>query len=85
MNVQTNVKNIKYTIFTTERRQQGHVGSKTLHQQNSPVLNWRCRLTHVDLYDGRETVVVLLLLLLQRVNLASNAAAQHIQMILTRE
>ena len=83
MNVQTNVKNIKYTIFTTERRQQGHVGSKTLHQQNSPVLNWRCRLTQVDLYDRRETV--LLLLLLQRVNLASNAAAQHIQMILARE
>ena len=83
MNVQTNVKNIQYTIFTTERRQQGHMGSKTLHQQNSPVLNWRCRLIHVDLYDGRATV--LLLLLLQRVNLASNAAAQHIQMILTRE
>jgi len=22
---------------------QGHAGSKTLHQQNPPVLNWRCR------------------------------------------
>ena len=26
-------------------RQQGHAGSKTLHQQNPPVLNWRCQLT----------------------------------------
>ena len=28
---------------------------------NPPVLNWRCRLTQVDLYNGRKTVVVLLL------------------------
>jgi len=27
--------------------QQGHACSKTLHQQNPPVLNWRCRLTQV--------------------------------------
>jgi len=27
--------------------QQGHAGSKILHQQNPPVLNWRCRLTQV--------------------------------------
>ena len=39
-------------------RQQGHVGSKTLHQENPPVLNWRCRLTQVGLHNGRETVVV---------------------------
>jgi len=26
----------------------------TLHQQNPPVLNWRCRLTQVDLYNGRK-------------------------------
>jgi len=38
--------------------QQGHAGSKTLHQQNPPVLNWRCQLTQVDLYDGRKIVVV---------------------------
>jgi len=30
---------------------QGHAGSKTLHQQNPPVLKWRCRLMHVDLYN----------------------------------
>jgi len=30
--------------------QQGHAGSKTLHQQNPPVINWRCWLTQVDLY-----------------------------------
>ena len=34
------------------------VDSKTLRQQNPPVLNWRCRLTHVDLYNGRKMVVV---------------------------
>ena len=28
-------------------------GSKTLHQQNPPDLNWRYRLTQVDLYNGR--------------------------------
>ena len=38
-------------------RQQGHAGSKTLHQQNPPVLNWMCLLTGVDLYNGRKTVV----------------------------
>jgi len=37
---------------------QGHAGSKTLHQQNPPVLNWRCRLTQVDLYNDNKTVVV---------------------------
>jgi len=35
-------------------RQQGHVNSETLHQQNAPVLNWRCWLTQVDLYNGRK-------------------------------
>jgi len=39
-------------------RHQGHAGSKTLHQQNPPVLHWRCWLTQVDLYNGRKTVVV---------------------------
>jgi len=37
-----------------------HAGSKTLHQQNRPVLNWRCRLARVDLYNGRDTVVVVM-------------------------
>ena len=39
-------------------RQQGHAGSKTLQQQNPPVLDWRCRcrLMQVDLYNGRKTV-----------------------------
>ena len=36
------------------RSQQGHAGSKTLQQQNPPGLNWRCRLTQVDLYNGRK-------------------------------
>ena len=26
-----------------------------MHQQNPPVLNWRCQLTQVDLYNGRKT------------------------------
>jgi len=42
--------------------QQWHAGSDTLHQQNPPVLNWRCQLAQVDLHDGCETVVIVLLL-----------------------
>jgi len=29
-----------------------------VHQQNHPVLNWRRRLTQVDLYNGHKTMVV---------------------------
>ena len=32
-------------------------GSKTLHQQNPPVLNWRCQVIQVELYNGHKTVV----------------------------
>jgi len=39
-------------------RQQGHAGSKTLHQENLPVLNWRCQLMHVCVYDGCEMMDV---------------------------
>ena len=34
------------------------MGSKTLLQQNPPVLNWGCRLTQDVLYNGRKMVVV---------------------------
>ena len=34
--------------------QQRHAGSKTLRQQNPPILNWRYRLTQIDLYNGRK-------------------------------
>jgi len=34
------------------------MGSKTLHQQNSAVINWRCWLMQADLYNGCKTVVV---------------------------
>ena len=34
-------------------RQQGNTGSKPLHQQNPPSVNWRCRLAQADLYNGR--------------------------------
>jgi len=37
---------------------QGNAGSKTLHPHNPSVLNWRCQLMQVDLYNGRKTVVV---------------------------
>ena len=37
---------------------QGHADSKTLHQQNPSVLNWRCQLMQVDLYNGCKTMVV---------------------------
>ena len=41
---------------------QGHSCSKTLHQQNPPVLNWRFRLQQVDLYTGHKTVVVVVVI-----------------------
>ena len=31
---------------------------KTLHQQNPPVLNWKCQLMQVDLCNGCKTGVV---------------------------
>jgi len=34
-----------------------HVGSKTLYQQNPPVLNQRCWLTQADLYNSHRMVV----------------------------
>ena len=37
-----------------------HAKSKTLHQQNPPVLNWKRWLMQADLYNGRKTVVLLL-------------------------
>ena len=39
--------------------QQEHVGSTTLLQQNPPVLNLRCQLTQVVLYNGCKTIVVI--------------------------
>jgi len=32
--------------------QHGHVGSKTLHQLNRPLFNWRRQVTQADLYNG---------------------------------
>jgi len=43
-------------------RQQLHASSKTLLQQNSPVLNWGCQLTQVLLYSGHKMVVLLILI-----------------------
>jgi len=36
---------------------QGHADSKTLHQQILQFLTLRCRLIQIDLYNGHETVV----------------------------
>jgi len=41
--------------------QQGHAGSKTLHQQNPPV-NWMCQLTQVNVFNGHETVMVVVVI-----------------------
>jgi len=43
-------------------RQQGHVDSKTLLQQNSPFLNRLCRLMQVNLYNARKTVLVVVVI-----------------------
>ena len=40
-------------------------GIKTLHQQNPPVLKWRCLLMQIDLYNGRKTDVVIVVYLLR--------------------
>jgi len=45
-------------------REKGPAGSKTLHRQNFPVLNWTCRLTQLDLRNGGKWLLLLLLLLL---------------------
>jgi len=37
--------------------QQGHAGSKTLLQQNPPVLNWGCWLTQTDLNNGCKRIL----------------------------
>jgi len=39
-----------------------------LHQQNPPVLNWKCRLTQVDLCNGRKTVVAVVVVVLSQQN-----------------
>ena len=49
--------------FLADGHQQGYAGSKTLHQWNPPVLNWRCRLMQIDLYNGSKTEVVVVVLL----------------------
>ena len=49
-------KNLFVIGYCAGGRQQGYVVSKTLHQQNPPVLNWRCRLMQVNLNNGRKTV-----------------------------
>ena len=42
-------------------RQQGHVGSKTLLQQNLPVLNCECQLLPVDLYNEHKTTLLIVI------------------------
>ena len=60
---QTGTENFQKLIYFPEIfcHQQGHAGSKTFHQQNPPVLNWRCQITQVDLYNGGKTVVVVVI------------------------
>ena len=49
---------IQSTFLSSLNNREEHAGSKTVHQQNPPVLHWKCWLTEVDLYNGRKTVVV---------------------------
>jgi len=48
--------------------QQKHVGSKTLHQQNPPVLNWRCQLMQVDLYYNNHKTEVVMTVIIDSTN-----------------
>jgi len=43
-------------------RQQGHANSNTLLQQNTSVLNRVYRLTEVDVYNSRKTVIVVVVM-----------------------
>ena len=65
-NIQLYVKNssIFSLIWMCWLSSAGDARSRTLHHQNPPVLNWKCRLMQVDLYNGCKTVVVVLLLLI---------------------
>jgi len=48
-----------YALYIHEQhRQQGHASRKTSHQRNPSVLNWRCRLTQVNMYNDCNMVVV---------------------------
>ena len=51
-----------YSVISQESQctscpQQGHEGSKTLLQQNPPVLNWRCQIMQVVLCNSHRMVV----------------------------
>jgi len=50
---------LRRTLVSASCYQQEHVGSTTLLQQNPPVLNLRCQLTHIVLYNGHKTTVVI--------------------------
>jgi len=60
---------------------QRHAGSKTLHQQKPPVLNWRCRLTQVDLHNGRKMVVVVVVVAVVQ---AKTRQVKHIRFTLAK-
>jgi len=62
-------------------RQQRHAGSNTLHQQNPPVVNWRCRLTQVDLYNGRNTMAVVVVTLLLDLWVSYCCSDKHIDWV----
>jgi len=62
-------------------RQQGHVGSKTLHQQNPPVLNCRCRLMHVDLYNGCKMVTVVVVLTSYTAFCSMSSDSKHLLLV----
>ena len=57
-------KNYSYSISSF---MQVHVDSKTLHQQNPPVLNGRYRLTQVDLYNGHKMMAVVVVVLISNI------------------
>jgi len=41
---------------------------KTLHQQNPPVLHWRCWLMQVDVYNGHKTVIDVVVIVVDKLN-----------------
>ena len=57
----TTVENSSFCLCEYASLQQGHVGSKSLLQQNPPDLNWGCLQTQVDPYNDYKIVVVVVL------------------------
>ena len=61
----------------TSCHQQGHASSKTLLQQNPPVLNWGCQLVQVVIYNACKMAVVVVVVVVV-VAISYQSTFQHV-------